>query len=50
MYLIFEDLSVKGYRNENRRSGLNYRNYKILLTKLAKYHAVTAVLGVRVSK
>lgn len=48
-YLIFEDLAVSGYRNTNRRQGLDANHYRAVFTKLAKWHAATAVLLNQVS-
>lgn len=48
-YLIFEDLSAKGYVNIDRRSGLEVAHYELVLSILAKYHAATAVLVEKVS-
>lgn len=48
-YLIFEDLAVSGYRNTNRRQGLDAHHYRAVFTKLAKWHAATAVLLNQVS-
>lgn len=43
-YLVFEDLSVSGYSNVNRRAGLDVDHFKHVLVKAAKWHAATAVL------
>lgn len=48
-YLIFEDLAVSGYKNTNRRQGLDANHYRAVFTKLAKWHAATAVLLNQVS-
>ncbi|XP_037043490.1 uncharacterized protein LOC119079604 [Bradysia coprophila] len=43
-YLIFEDLTDRGFRNVDRRIGLDISHCKLVLSTLAKYHAATAVL------
>lgn len=48
-YLIFEDLSAIGFKNVNRRTGLDIAHFKLVLSILAKYHAATAVLVEKVS-
>ena len=48
-YLILEDLTESGYRNYDRRSGLDFGHFKDVFSKLAKYHAATAVLLKNVS-
>lgn len=42
-YLILEDLTVKGFKCEDRRVGLDMLHMKPILEKLAKYHAASAV-------
>ncbi len=48
-YLIFEDLCDKGFKNVNRRTGLDVSHYRLVLNIVAKYHAATAVLVEKVS-
>jgi len=48
-YLIFEDLTKDGYVNVDRKVGLDYQHLKMVLTKLAKWHAASAVLYETVS-
>lgn len=48
-YLIFEDLSAIGFRIVDRCSALDVAHHKLVLSKLAKYHAATAVLVEKVS-
>lgn len=43
-YLVFEDLSASGYATTNRHDGLGVDHYRLMLNKLAKWHAATAVL------
>lgn len=45
-----EDLVASGYRNTNRKYGLDMNHYTKVLTKLAKWHAATAVLETKVYK
>ncbi|KAG4065559.1 hypothetical protein HA402_013329 [Bradysia odoriphaga] len=42
--IIQEDLSAKGYAMKNCKKRLNLRECKMVLEKVAKYHACTAVL------
>lgn len=42
-YLVMEDLTVNGFRCEDRRAGLDMLHMKPILEKLAKYHAASAV-------
>ncbi|XP_037032313.1 uncharacterized protein LOC119071531 [Bradysia coprophila] len=44
LYLVFEDLTSRGYRNVDRQIGLSVDNYKSAFLVLAKWHAATAVL------
>ena len=48
-YIVFEDLSILGYKNVDRRLGLDFDHYKRVLSKMAKWHAATAVLVNKVS-
>lgn len=43
-YIVFEDLGVNNFKNIDRRIGLQTDHYKLLLTKIAKWHACTAVM------
>lgn len=43
-YLVFEDLSERGYANQNRQTGLSVHDFQLVLAKTAKWHAATAVL------
>ncbi|XP_067633463.1 uncharacterized protein [Eurosta solidaginis] len=45
--LIFEDLNVRDFMMPNRLEGLNMRLAKMVLRKLAKIHATSAVLNER---
>lgn len=48
-YLVFEDLSEKGFANKNRQIGLSVADFRLVLAKTAKWHAATAVLHERVT-
>lgn len=43
-YLVLEDLSVAGYANVDKWTGLSRRHFEAVFRKLAKWHAGTAVL------
>ncbi|XP_049284915.1 uncharacterized protein LOC125764588 [Anopheles funestus] len=43
--LVLEDLAVKGYRQPDRRARLDLPHMRLIVQKLAKFHAATAVLG-----
>ncbi|XP_058063032.1 uncharacterized protein LOC131212952 [Anopheles bellator] len=45
-HFVFEDLSLQGYKPVNRAAGLNFRQLQMVLEKVAKFHAATAVLYV----
>lgn len=47
-YLIFEDLSIKGFKNADRKCGFDMAHFKLVMAKIAKWHAATAVLGEQV--
>lgn len=47
--MVFEDLSASGYANVNRRIGLEVEHFKLVMMKVAKWHAATAVLVNEVS-
>lgn len=47
-YLVFEDLVDKNFKNTDRRIGLDMNHYKLVLAKLAKWHACTAILYLEV--
>ena len=42
-YILLEDLTQKGFRNANRLEGLNMEHCKSVLTKIAQWHAASAV-------
>uniref|UniRef100_A0A182TBS1 CHK domain-containing protein n=1 Tax=Anopheles maculatus TaxID=74869 RepID=A0A182TBS1_9DIPT len=46
--LVLEDLAVKGYRQPDRRGRLDQPHMRLIVQKLAKFHAATAVLGRKV--
>lgn len=46
--MVLEDLTLSGYQNIDRKSGMNYEHFEILLTKVAKWHATSAVIGIKV--
>jgi hypothetical protein len=41
--LVLEDLSTQGYKMMDRKIGLNLQQSKLVLSKLAKFHASSAV-------
>jgi hypothetical protein len=41
--IVLEDLKANGYKMMNRKAGLNLNETKLALTKLAKFHAASAV-------
>uniref|UniRef100_A0A1Y9IVZ8 CHK domain-containing protein n=1 Tax=Anopheles minimus TaxID=112268 RepID=A0A1Y9IVZ8_9DIPT len=43
--LVLEDLAVKGFRQPDRRARLDLPHMRLIVQKLAKFHAATAVLG-----
>ncbi|XP_053671387.1 uncharacterized protein LOC128721639 [Anopheles nili] len=43
--LVLEDLSVKGYRQPDRKARLDRSHMQLIVQKLAKFHAATAVLA-----
>ncbi|KAG4070598.1 hypothetical protein HA402_013518 [Bradysia odoriphaga] len=43
-YIVFEDLTSRGYRNIDKQIGLTVDNFKSAFLVLAKWHAATAVL------
>lgn len=42
-YILLEDLSPRGFKNENRLEGLDMEHTKAVLNKLAQWHAASAV-------
>ncbi|XP_073829802.1 uncharacterized protein [Musca autumnalis] len=42
-YILLEDLSTRGFKNENRLEGLDMEHTKAVLNKLAQWHAASAV-------
>lgn len=46
--IIQEDLSVRGYKIKDCKKRLNLKECKMVLDKVAKYHACTAVLYTKV--
>lgn len=46
--IVLEDLSVRGYKTGDRKERLDFNHLKATLTKVAKFHAVTAVLMTQV--
>ncbi|XP_075156629.1 uncharacterized protein LOC142229920 [Haematobia irritans] len=42
--IIFNDLTVEGYRNASRYTGLDWNHSVMILQKLAKFHATSMVL------
>uniref|UniRef100_A0A1Y9H2E4 CHK domain-containing protein n=1 Tax=Anopheles dirus TaxID=7168 RepID=A0A1Y9H2E4_9DIPT len=43
--LVLEDLAGKGYRQPDRKARLDQPHMRLIVRKLAKFHAATAVLG-----
>lgn len=43
-YLIFEDLKDAGYKMNDRKIGLNLESSLVVLKKIAKFHACSAIL------
>lgn len=48
--IVLEDLKVDGYQMISKQRGLDLQQTKIVLSKLAKFHAASAVRFVKVSK
>ena len=48
--LVMEDLSIKGYKLCNRKHRLDLNHAKLLVEKIAKFHAASAVLSKNVCK
>lgn len=46
--IILEDLILKGYRLIEDKTGLDLPHAKVVLGKLAKFHAMSAVLHTKV--
>lgn len=42
-YILLENLKLKGFRNANRLEGLDMNHVNSVLTKLAQWHAASAV-------
>lgn len=42
--ILFEDLSIKGYRSKTGKDGFDMVHSKAILSRLAKFHAAAAVL------
>lgn len=42
--ILFEDLSIKGYRNKCGKDGFDMVHSKAILSKLAKFHGAATVL------
>lgn len=49
-FIVMEDLVASGYKNADRKYGLDMNHYTKVLTKLAKWHAATAVLKTMVNR
>ncbi|ETN60248.1 Juvenile hormone-inducible protein [Anopheles darlingi] len=43
-HFVFEDLSLQGYKPVDRAAGLSFSQLQMVLEKVAKFHAATAVL------
>lgn len=48
-YIIFEDLTMRGYSNADKKIGLTIEHYKLIFEKLARWHAANAILKAKVS-
>lgn len=44
-YMLLEDLRIDGYACVKKQTGLDFQQLTMVLTKLAKWHAATAVLN-----
>lgn len=44
-YLVFEDLSDLGYRQMSKKISLDIDHYQLVMNKLSKWHAATAIMG-----
>lgn len=42
--ILFEDLSIKGYRSKSGKDGFDMQHAKAILSRLAKFHGAAAVL------
>ncbi|XP_075148815.1 uncharacterized protein LOC142222522 [Haematobia irritans] len=49
-YILMENLKVQGFHNANRLEGLDMKHAKLVLKKLAQWHAASAVRVVRKGK
>lgn len=47
-YIIFEDLTMHGYANNEKKNGLTVKHYELIFKKLAKWHATNAILLLQV--
>lgn len=43
-HFVFEDVTLLGYNKIDRRNGLDFAHTKLVLQRLAKFHACTAIL------
>lgn len=43
-YLVFEDLSVRGFDVVDRRFGIDVPHFRLIVDRLAKWHACTVVI------
>lgn len=50
LYLVFEDLTTMGYCNVDKRKGFTMEQHQLALSKVAKWHAATAVLLAQVDQ
>lgn len=48
-YLLFEDLNYSGFRNVDKSLGLDLKHMELLMSRLALWHAATAVIHIMVS-
>ncbi|XP_001648774.2 uncharacterized protein LOC5564428 [Aedes aegypti] len=43
-HFVFEDLGLQGFKSADRKQGLSYRQLEMVMEKIAKFHAATAVM------
>lgn len=49
-YIIFEDISLYGFKNVDKRNGLDFEHMEMAFKKLAQWHAVSAQIISTVNK
>lgn len=48
--MVFEDLTTDGFATVNKAIGLDVERYRLVLQKMARWHAATAVMLQEVAK